>query len=71
MSLTYPNSIHPADAIRMAIENEKQSRVFYEKAAQDAEDPGTEKMFKDLAKQEIEHLRILEEELEREIYSEN
>jgi rubrerythrin len=55
----------------MAIEHEKQSKVFYEKAAQNMDDPGTRKMFEELARQEIEHQRILEEELDREIYREN
>ena len=71
MSLFYPNSIHPADAIRMAIEQEKQSMEFYKKAAEKMDDPGTKKMFEALSKQEVEHQRILEEELEREIYKDN
>lgn len=71
MSLIYPDFIHPADAIRMAIEHEKQSQAFYEKAARMAEDPGAKKMFKELVRQEIEHQRILEEELDRGIYKDN
>lgn len=71
MSLIYPDSIHPADAIRMAIEHERQSMEFYKKAAENAEDPGAKSMFEALSKQEIEHQRILEEELEKEIYKDN
>ena len=71
MSSIYPETIHPVDAIKMAIEHEKQSVVFYQKAAKDAEDPGTKKMFLELVEQEVQHQQILENELEREIYKEN
>lgn len=71
MSLIYPESISPAEAIRMAMKHEKQSQEFYQKAAREIEDPGTKKMFEELAKQEIEHYQTLQEELDREIYREN
>ncbi len=69
--MIYPESITPFDAIKMAIEHEKRSMEFYQKAAQKAEDPGTKKMFEGMAKEEEEHLRTLEEELDRELYKED
>lgn len=60
----------PEEAIRMAIEREKGSHEFYNKAAKIAQYPGTKQMFEFLAKEEIKHRRMLEEELSKDYYKE-
>ena len=60
----------PQEAIRMAIEREKGSHEFYKQAAAIANYPGTKQMFEFLAKEEIKHRRMLEEELNKDYYKE-
>ncbi len=55
----------PEEAIRMAIEREKGAYEFYNQAAKIAKYPGTQQMFEALAKEELRHRRILEEELNK------
>lgn len=55
----------PEEAIRMAIEREKGAHEFYSQAAKIAKYPGTKQMFESLAKEELNHRQILEDELER------
>jgi rubrerythrin len=58
----------PEEAIRIAIEREKGSHEFYSQAASLAKYPGTKQMFEFLAKEELKHRRILEEELNKDYY---
>ncbi len=58
----------PEEAIRIAIEREKGSHEFYSQAATIAKYPGTRQMFEFLAKEELKHRRILEEELNKDYY---
>ncbi len=60
----------PEEAIRMAIEREKGSHEFYSQAATIAKYPGTKQMFEFLAKEELKHRRILEDELNKDYYKE-
>ena len=60
----------PQEAIKMAIEREKAAFEFYSKAAKMAKYPGTREMFESLAKEEKEHRRILEEELNKDYFKE-
>ena len=60
----------PEEAIRMAIEREKGSFEFYTQAVKIAKYPGTRQMFEFLAKEEIKHRRMLEEELSKDYYKE-
>ncbi len=60
----------PDEAIRMAIEREKKAYEFYSRAAREAAYPGTRQMFESLAREELRHQRILEEELNRDYYKE-
>ncbi len=60
----------PEEAIRIAIEREKGSHEFYTQAAGIAKYPGTKQMFEFLAKEELKHRRILEEELNKDYYKE-
>jgi rubrerythrin len=60
----------PQEAIRIAIEREKAAYEFYSKAAKIAKYPGTKEMFESLAKEELRHRRMLEEELNKDYYRE-
>jgi rubrerythrin len=60
----------PEEAIRVAIEREKAAHEFYSKAAKIAKYPGTKEMFESLAKEELRHRRMLEEELNKDYYKE-
>jgi len=63
-------STTPQEAIRIAVEREKAAYEFYSKAARIAKYPGTKEMFESLAKEELRHRRILEEELNKDYYRE-
>ncbi len=60
----------PQEAIRVAMEREKAAYEFYSKAARIAKYPGTKQMFESLAKEELRHRRMLEEELNQDYYKE-
>lgn len=60
----------PEEAIRIAIEREKTSHEFYTQAVKIAKYPGTKQMFEFLAKEELRHRRILEEELNKDYMKE-
>ena len=60
----------PQEAIRVAIERERAAHEFYSKAAKIAKYPGTKEMFESLAKEELRHQRMLEEELNKDYYRE-
>ncbi len=60
----------PQEAIRVAMEREKAAYEFYTKAAKIAKYPGTKEMFESLAREELRHRRMLEEELNRDYYKE-
>jgi rubrerythrin len=55
----------PEEAIRTAIEREKKAYEFYMQAAKVVKYPGTKEMFESLAKEELQHRRILEDELNK------
>ncbi len=63
-------STTPQEAIKIAIEREKAASEFYTKAAKIAKYPGTKEMFESLAKEEMQHRRILEEELNKDYFKE-
>jgi rubrerythrin len=63
-------STTPEEAIRIAIQREKAAHEFYSKAAKIARYPGTREMFESLAKEEQKHMRILEEELNKDYFKE-
>jgi rubrerythrin len=60
----------PEEAIKIAIEREKAAYEFYHRAAKIAKYPGTKEMFASLAKEELKHRRILEEELNKDYFKE-
>jgi rubrerythrin len=58
-------STTPEEAVRIAIQREKAAFEFYSKAVKIAKYPGTKQMFESLAKEEQKHIRILEEDLNK------
>ena len=60
----------PQEAVRLAIEREKSAQDFYSKAAKIARYPGTKQMFEYLAKEETQHLKILQAELDKDYMQE-
>jgi len=63
-------STTPQEAVRMAIEREKSAYEFYTQAAKIAKYPGTKTMFESLAREELKHRRLLEEELNKDYFKE-
>ena len=51
-------------ALEKAMEVERQGRVFYEEAAEHVQDPMGKAVFQTLAREEVEHLRLLQAEYE-------
>jgi rubrerythrin len=64
------DSTTPEEAIRLALQREKSAFEFYTKAAKIAKYPGTREMFEALAKEELRHTRLLEEELNKDYFKE-
>ena len=55
----------PVGALKFAMQLERNGRAFYKKAAAATSDPMGKKVFAQLAREEIDHLRLLETELAR------
>jgi len=64
------DTTRPEEAIRLAIEREKKAYEFYTQAARTARYPGTKEMFEALAREELKHRKMLEEELNKDYYRE-
>jgi rubrerythrin len=62
--------ISPIEIIRMALEREKDAVRDYTEYAQTAEDPSIREMFLFLAGEEKKHVRLLQAEVEKEVYQE-
>jgi rubrerythrin len=58
-------NLRPEEAIQLAMERERRARDFYQQCAQTVRDPGVRKMFEFLAKEEVNHLALLEREYDR------
>ncbi len=58
-------NLRPEEAIQLAMERERRARDFYRQCAQTVRDPGVRKMFEFLAKEEVNHLTLLEREYDR------
>ncbi len=63
-------STTPQEAVRLAIERERTAQDFYTKAAKIVKYPGTKQMFEFLAKEETNHLKILQAELDKDYMQE-
>ncbi len=60
----------PTEIIKMALEREKEAVVDYSEYAKTTSDPKMKKMFLFLAEEEKKHVKLLQEEIEKEIYQE-
>jgi rubrerythrin len=60
----------PIEIIRMALEREKDAVRDYTEYAKTAEDPSIREMFLFLAGEEKKHVRLLQAEVEKEVYQE-
>jgi rubrerythrin len=61
----------PDEALRLAMERERQAKQFYLRCAGIVRDPGVKKMFEFLAREEGKHFDLLEKEYDRFIATEN
>ncbi|MBI5576072.1 MAG: hypothetical protein HY896_06870 [Deltaproteobacteria bacterium] len=61
---------NPIEVIRMALEREKEAVQEYNEFAQTAEDKSIREMFLFLVEEEKKHVKLLQEEIEKEIYQE-
>ncbi|NJD62364.1 MAG: hypothetical protein FIA93_06545 [Deltaproteobacteria bacterium] len=60
----------PIEIIRMALDREKDAVRDYTEYAKTAEDPSIREMFLFLAGEEKKHVRLLQAEVEKEVYQE-
>jgi len=58
------------DALQIALQKEKGAYEFYKKASEIVSDPGAKKMFAFLAEEETKHIKMLEDEYDRNILQE-
>ncbi len=61
---------NPMDIIRLALEREKAAVKEYAQYAKTAEDPAIREMFLFLVEEEKKHVKLIQEEIEKEIYQE-
>lgn len=61
----------PVDVLKMALEREKDAVQYYKEYALTAENPSIKEMFQFLVEEEKGHVKMLQEELEKEVYQEN
>ena len=60
----------PLEIIQMALEREKKAVRDYSEYAKTAEDPSIQEMFRFLTEEEKKHVKLLLEEIEKEVYQE-
>lgn len=63
-------TMSPIEIIRMALEREKDAVRDYTEYAKTAEDPSIREMFVFLAGEEKKHVKLLQAEIEKEVYQE-
>jgi rubrerythrin len=61
----------PIDVLKMALAREKDAVQYYKEFALTAENDSIKEMFAFLVEEEKKHVKLLQEELEKEIYQEN
>jgi rubrerythrin len=62
---------NPIDVLRMALEREKDAVQYYKEYATTATEPVIREMFEFLVAEEVKHVKLLEAEVEKEVYQEN
>ncbi|HUU50431.1 MAG TPA: ferritin family protein [Nitrospinota bacterium] len=60
----------PLDALKIAFKRECETYDIYKKAAELVDAPGAREMFQFLAEEEEKHKRLIQQEMEKEIYKE-
>ena len=63
-------TVNPMDVIRMALDREKIAYRNYMEYARNASEPAIRELFQFLAEEEKKHVKILQEEIERETHQE-
>jgi rubrerythrin len=61
---------NPVDVMRMALEREKAAVRDYSEFAETAKEPSIREMFLYLAGEEKKHVKLLQDEIDREVYQE-
>ncbi|NNG47589.1 MAG: hypothetical protein HKM86_10815 [Deltaproteobacteria bacterium] len=61
---------NPIDVMRMALEREKMAVRDYSEFAKTAKEPSIREMFEYLAEEERKHVKLLEDEIDREVNQE-
>lgn len=61
----------PMEVIRMALEREKDAVQYYKEYATTAQDPGIRAMFQYLVEEEVKHVKLLSEEIDKQTLQEN
>ena len=62
--------VNPMDVIRMALDREKAAYRSYTEYARIATEPAIKELFQYLAGEEKKHVKLLQEEIERETHQE-
>lgn len=60
----------PLDALKIAFKRECETYDIYKKAAELVDAPSAREMFQFLAEEEEKHKRLIQQEMEKEIYKE-
>lgn len=68
--MKFNDDMSPLEALHIALENEKKSYEFYREAACKIQDTGTKKMFEFLAKEEVRHQQMIQDEMDKGFYRE-
>jgi rubrerythrin len=63
-------SQNPMEIIQLALEREKAAVKEYGEYAKSAEDASIREMFRFLAEEEKKHVKLIQEEIEKEVYQE-
>jgi rubrerythrin len=61
----------PIDVLKMALAREKDAVQYYKEYALTAENPSIKELFDFLVEEEKGHVKMLTDELEKEVYQEN
>ncbi len=70
MSNKVDETTHLQDALNIALEREKAAVQFYSEGAAKVTDAGVKTLFSELAQEEKQHVRKIQEAIEREIMQE-
>jgi rubrerythrin len=62
--LKITGSTSPAEAAKIALQQETKARLFYEECAKSMKNPGAKKMFEFLASEERKHEALIQKELD-------